>query len=303
MDLFHYEIQSGNFGDDLNLWLWDEILPGWREMRPGTVLVGVGTLLNNKLPRGRRKLVLGSGVGYGDLPDPALMAECEFLSVRGPRSAKALGLPESRGIIDPAMLIADIPAFRGIAKSGPAIFIPHHDSTHRADWARLCAKAGIAYVSPEGEAREVIRRIAAAPLVITESMHGAILADAFGTPWLPVIISHRFNDWKWQDWAGSLGMTLDIPSLFPLTQRLARLLPRQQRKPALPTAARSSAPAKPHTPSTRHKLRLALESMQAEGRLRSLATQPGLLSDRKALNEAKTRYRAMLAELREKAVA
>jgi succinoglycan biosynthesis protein ExoV len=298
MKLFHYEIASGNFGDDLNLWLWDAILPEWRRMWPDRMLVGVGTLLNDKLPRGMPKVVLGAGVGYGALPDAELMAECQFVAVRGPRSAQALGLPADRGIIDPAMLIADLPEFSGIPRSDRPVFVPHHDSVGRFDWDRLCARAGLDHVSPEGEAREVIRRIAAAPLVIAESMHGAILADAFGTPWHPVSISHRFNDWKWQDWAESLGMTPQIQPLFPLTQQLATLIPRRKRPTMAAHSPRPIAPVQ-HMPPARRRLRLAIEAMQAESRFRKLMAQPGYLSDRARLQDAKARYRAVLATMRE----
>lgn len=303
MDLFHYHLKSGNFGDDLNLWLWDDILPGWREVLPGHLLVGVGTLVNNKLPRGVPKVVMGSGVGYGKLPDPALLAECRFVAVRGPRSAAALGLPPERGIIDPAVLIADLPAFQNLPKSARPVFVPHHASVHRADWEALCRKAGVEYVSPEGEAREVIAKLAAAPLVIAESMHAVILADAFGTPWHGVSISHLFHKSKWMDWADSLGVSLHISPMYPLMDRLARLFPTRRTvaegERAAPRAQGPGAAAPP--PGMRRKLplrlrlRIWLERYQAVARLRSLARQQGQLSDRIRLVEAKARYRAALA--------
>lgn len=204
MDLFHFHIASGNFGDDLNLWLWDEILPGWREAMPGHLLVGVGTLINDKLPHGVPKVVLGAGVGYGNLPDAALKAECRFVAVRGPRSAKALGLPPEVGIVDPAVLIADLPTFQDIPKSALPIFVPHISSLGHYDWPRICKAAGCDFVSPAGEAESVIRRIVGAPLVVAESMHAAIIADAFRVPWHALAVTPDFNYEKWLDWADSL---------------------------------------------------------------------------------------------------
>lgn len=306
MDLFHYDIASGNFGDDLNLWLWDEILPGWREAMPGHLLVGVGTLINNALPRGVPKLVLGSGVGYGALPDAELMAECRFVAVRGPRSAKALGLPPEVGIVDPAVLIADLPAFQNIPKSSRPVFVPHHASVHRTDWAVLCDKAGVDYVSPEGEARAVITKIAAAPLVIAESMHAVILADAFGVPWVGVSISYTFNGVKWLDWGDSLGITPDIQPLYPMIDALRARLPVSPRallsgqgrsrgttavQPALAGGTRAhDGPLPLHL-----KIRIALERPQTVSRLRALSRETGQLSDRARLADAKARYRAALA--------
>jgi succinoglycan biosynthesis protein ExoV len=309
LDLFHYHISSGNFGDDLNTWLWDEILPGWREVLPGHLLVGVGTLINDKLPRGVPKVVLGSGVGYGSgLPDAALMAECRFVALRGPRSARALGLPPELGIVDPAVLIADLPEFQNIPKSGRPVFVPHHTSVHRVDWARLCDKAGVDYVSPEGEARAVIRKLAAAPLVIAESMHAAILADAFGTPWVGVSVSHVFNGAKWLDWADSLGVVPRIQPLYPMIDALRARLPVSPKALLSGRAPRPAAPAEPSLsggsaarthagPLPLHlKIRIALERPQTVPRLRALSREPGQLSDRARLAAAKARYRAVLVE-------
>lgn len=308
MDLFHYHIASGNFGDDLNTWLWDAVLPGWREVLPGHLLVGVGTLINDKLPRGVPKVVLGSGVGYGGLPDAALMAECRFVAVRGPRSAKALGLPPETGIVDPAVLIADLPEFQNIPKSGRPVFVPHHASVHRVDWARLCDKAGVDYVSPEGEARDVIRKLAAAPLVIAESMHAVILADAFGTPWVGVSISHLFNGAKWLDWADSVGVVPQIQPLYPMVDALRARLPFAPHKvfsgrverinptQEAPLFGGSHARAHAGKVPLHRKIRVALERPQTVSRLRALSREPGQLSDRAKLEAAKARYRARLAE-------
>ena len=65
MKPYHWPSHHGNFGDDLNLWLWDALLPGLREVREETLLVGVGTVLNpTLLPSAVHKLVIGSGYGY-----------------------------------------------------------------------------------------------------------------------------------------------------------------------------------------------------------------------------------------------
>lgn len=41
MKPYHWESHHGNFGDDLNLWLWDFLLPGLRDVHPDVLLVGV----------------------------------------------------------------------------------------------------------------------------------------------------------------------------------------------------------------------------------------------------------------------
>lgn len=294
MELFYYPSPHGNFGDDLNLWLWDEIMPGWREIMPDHWLIGVGTLINHYLPQGRPKLVMGSGFGYGKLPDAAQMAECTFVAVRGPKTAAMLGLPPERAIVDPAVLIADLPAFQNIPKSGRPIFVPHHKSVRRYDWPAICARAGIDYLSPEGDAREVMRRIAAAPLVIAESMHAVILADAFGTPWHAVSVAPQFNPWKFEDWAESLRIPLTIHSLFGELDDLRRRFGGRARpaEPAAGAAQEGPAPIPQSTFAMRH-----VRIFWAARRLRRLAATPGQLSDRAILAEAKARYRAAIAPI------
>ena len=113
----YWESAHGNFGDDLNLWLWDFLLPGFREVHPEMLLVGVGTVLNRALlPAKTRKLVVGSGFGYGALPDISDKDEWDIRCVRGPLTAGKLGLDADMGIIDPAVMVADMPEFQNLPK-------------------------------------------------------------------------------------------------------------------------------------------------------------------------------------------
>jgi succinoglycan biosynthesis protein ExoV len=219
MQPFYWESSHGNFGDDLNLWLWDFLLPGFRQVHPEILLVGVGTVLNDALlPKGTRKLVVGSGFGYGRLPDFSDASEWDIRCVRGPSTAGKLGLDADLGIIDPAVMVADMPEFQGLPKVHDAIFIPHWESTVGGVWPMVCRAAGLAYVDPCGDAKSVIRAIAQSRLVIAESMHAAILADAMRVPWVAVSTSRAINSFKWEDWAASLELTYR-PRLVPVSSR------------------------------------------------------------------------------------
>jgi succinoglycan biosynthesis protein ExoV len=219
MTPFYWESDHGNFGDDLNLWLWDFLLPGFRDVAPDVLLVGVGTVLNADLLKpGGRKLVVGSGFGYGALPDMSDTTQWDIRCVRGPLTAEKLGLPAAFGIIDPAVMVADMPEFRSIERTGGTIFVPHWESTIGSLWPELCRVAGIGYVDPCGEAKAVIRAIAGAELVVAESMHAAILADAFRVPWVAVTTSQSINSFKWTDWARSVGVDY-APRRLPISSR------------------------------------------------------------------------------------
>ena len=45
MKLVYYQDPKGNFGDDLNPWLWERLLPGRLDDDPSELLVGMGTIL------------------------------------------------------------------------------------------------------------------------------------------------------------------------------------------------------------------------------------------------------------------
>ena len=219
MHPFYWESAHGNFGDDLNLWLWDFLLPGFREVHPETLLVGVGTVLNQALlPKATRKLVVGSGFGYGKLPDFSDPSEWDIRCVRGPLTADKLSLDPRLGIVDPAVMVADMPEFANLPKTKDAIFVPHWESTVGGIWPIVCKAAGLVYVDPCGEAKSVIRAIAQSRLVVAESMHAAILADAFRVPWVAVSTSPSINSFKWQDWAATVGVTYR-PRHVPVSSR------------------------------------------------------------------------------------
>lgn len=238
MQLHYYRDLLGNFGDDLNPVLWRRFLPGVIDGVPGTVLIGIGTLLGGEFPDGTRKVVMGAGTGYG--PPPRLDATWDVRFVRGPMTAAALGLPPDRAIADPAILVGDLlppapaPAVR---TTGPVLFIPHHVSARFMQWRRVCRLAGLEYADPTGPPLRVARQIQSARLVLTEAMHGAIIADALRVPWIGVAIYPHINRFKWQDWLAAMELVAELHEIPPLldgwhTNRLhnARLAARAARR-------------------------------------------------------------------------
>jgi succinoglycan biosynthesis protein ExoV len=301
MDLIYYKDPNGNFGDDLNEWIWDQLLPGWQGWDGATSLLGVGTLLNKtRLDplRNRKLLIVGSGVGYGSFPARPLPPGWDVRSVRGPQSARLLGLPPRAGLLDPAIMIPDFAEFSAIKTSGAPIFIPHHSSLGRLDWAEACSGAGVDFVSPCKTSKDVIRRIAAAPLVIAESMHAAILADSFRVPWIPVRISHLFNAAKWDDWAESLGLNVTIPPLFPQLDAIARLL-RNRRPTRASRPGRATVPDPVGVPPHHRKTaRRRLEGLLVVKRLKTVSQQKPCLSDPAVLAGKKAEYEKVLERIR-----
>ncbi|MDE1157508.1 MAG: polysaccharide pyruvyl transferase family protein [Neorhizobium sp.] len=218
MKPYHWPSHHGNFGDDLNLWLWDFLLPGLGDVHPDVLLVGVGTVLNPVLlPKGQKKLVVGSGYGYGEAPD-IRDPEWDVRCVRGPLTAAKLGLSAEMGIVDPAVMITDMAEFQNLPKIHEKTFVPHWESAEFGMWPAVCEPAGLTYLDPRGEAKAVIRHIAQSKMIVAESMHGAILADAFRVPWVAVSTSRSINNFKWNDWASSVGTTYN-PRYVPVSTR------------------------------------------------------------------------------------
>lgn len=208
MKLFHYKAPEGNFGDDLNEWLWDELVPGLWDREDDTLFCGIGTILGNAMPPARRVRVFSSGIGYrpppADLNDP----RWEIMALRGPLTAHVLGRPE-KAVADGALLLATLPRFRPLeaANRRDILFVPHFQAMEEGDWARACALSGVTLLDPRQPADRVIARIRTARLVIADSMHAAIVADTMRVPWVPVASSPRINSFKWLDWT----LSLDLP--------------------------------------------------------------------------------------------
>ncbi len=206
MKLFYYKDPVGNFGDDLNPLIWYSLFPD--EFSVGDqdeIALGIGTLINDRAPKAKKIYVLGSGVGYHG--SAKVGSEWDFVFVRGPLSAKSLGLSNSAAITDPAILISELfPRRNSQGDSLRVSYMPHHASCTNADWREVVEAAGLQYLDPSSDVIETIHLIRNSKLVIAEAMHGAIVADALGVPWIPVKAYKHILDFKWIDWCNSMGL-------------------------------------------------------------------------------------------------
>ncbi|WP_220719055.1 polysaccharide pyruvyl transferase family protein [Agarivorans litoreus] len=214
MQLFYYKDEVGNFGDDLNPWLWPKLLPEFFNEDSSELLVGIGTLLNHRLPNGKTLHIVGSGVGYGQLP--AVTDKWKVHAVRGPYSAKALNLDPSTVVTDSALLLRNVmePTHK---ENGDIGFMPHYLSCRSADWENVAEACGFRFISPEWSVDKVFAEMAQCRLMLTEAMHGAIVADALRLPWKAVILGDHVNQVKWQDWLSTVDMQYQpesVPNYF-----------------------------------------------------------------------------------------
>ena len=212
-----YYFRNGNFGDELNPWLWRQLCPEVMEQRQDRLFLGIGTILSRSVPAEPVKVVFGSGTsGVGE---PSVMdARWRVFCVRGPLTARKLNLDARLALTDGAILVRRVRPPDEKKRYSVSIML-HHRSMEEADWKELTARAGIHCIDPCAKVDQVLAEMLQTELLLTEAMHGAIVADALRVPWMPVRLYPWFNEFKWQDWSQSVQVPLDVAVVPPVYQR------------------------------------------------------------------------------------
>ncbi|MBM4231083.1 MAG: hypothetical protein FJ184_10095 [Gammaproteobacteria bacterium] len=207
MDVYYYKSESANFGDDINSWLWERLIPERLAEPDDTIMMGIGTIIGQKVPGARTKKVFTSGAGYNPDFRMVLGAGWEIVAVRGPLTAALLELPPTAAVTDGAILVHEFPELlTDSSRRSGVFFMPHLSAARAVDWPSVCARAGVQYLDPREEHLSLIKRIGSARLVLADAMHAAIVADALRVPWIPLSTSSEVNTFKWLDWTLSMGV-------------------------------------------------------------------------------------------------
>jgi len=220
--ILKYYNETKNFGDLLNPLIFNYFLPEFFDEDPTSLFLGIGTILG--LERGntetRKIVVFSSGFGFGDAftygEIPVIDERYDIICLRGPLTAKVLRQNISLAISDGALLLNHM-NFPAQPKKYRYSYIPHHVSEGMFDsWDEIADAAGLHFISPQNDVIDVIRQIQQTEILITEAMHGAIIADIFRTPWIPVKAYSHINEFKWQDWTMSVNIELEFQYLSSL---------------------------------------------------------------------------------------
>jgi succinoglycan biosynthesis protein ExoV len=220
MQLFFWRGKARNFGDELNTLIWPRLLSNFFDDDPAEVFLGIGSILEAGHAACALKVAAGAGYG-GYAPAPTLDASWVVHWVRGPRTARRLGLPESYGLGDPAMLLPQ--AIWRSSPPGDAIgFMPHHDSLGRGAWHEAASAAGVKLIDPHGDPAAIIAAIGSCRVLLSEAMHGVIVADTLRVPWIALRPLAPVHHAKWLDWAETLDLRIEFQRLAAssLTERL-----------------------------------------------------------------------------------
>jgi succinoglycan biosynthesis protein ExoV len=306
---FKRQDQRLNFGDDLNDWLWERLLPGCFQENSDIVFVGMGTLINHKLPKrlgdARQVVVFSTGVGY-ESPLSDLPSHWQIYCLRGPLSAERLGLPRQFAITDGAALIRRCYT-SSPRKESQVAFMPHisHAAWGGEIWQRICQALGFRYIDPRGTVDETLAAISETELLIAEAMHGAITADALRVPWIPVTTSPRILAFKWQDWCASVGVSYHPKFISPLPQVYPRLAHRNKASRRSLEYWQLLSQSVSHCqnwvlqhPTSVPKLLLGQAEEAIAIQLQQIATQPPVLSEDESIERLTTRLEERLFQLK-----
>ncbi|MDE5446974.1 polysaccharide pyruvyl transferase family protein [Bradyrhizobium sp. CSA207] len=209
VELFFWRPDNGtvNFGDHLSLVVVDQCL-----RRSGYTLA-------DEVPHARRMLAIGSilhyarngdviwGSGLNGRPGQddlnRRVDHLDVRAVRGPRTQeilrrRGLAVPDVFG--DPALLLPQL--FPGRFQRRPMrpwVFVPNlHDLS-------LVDHRSADVVTPLGSWNRRIEAILAAELVLASSLHGIIVAEAFGIPARYVRLTDAESEFKYRDYYEGTG--------------------------------------------------------------------------------------------------
>ena len=223
---------GGNLGDELNAFIWPSLFKNaYSCNNDGIAFLGIGSILSpdptyNWWMKESTKIIFGTGVRPFS-QNLCLDDTMHIYFVRGPLSCNYLGLDKSKSITDSAYCLQFTPHFKDIVKvkrtKNVIGLIPHFQSLKYVNWDEICYKLGYVFISPICDGNNIIpilKTIASCDYIISEAMHGAILADIMRIPWARFVFStyrnesSQVSEFKWMDWMFSLN--LKYPGFLPI---------------------------------------------------------------------------------------
>jgi pyruvyltransferase len=200
----------GNFGDELSRVVVE------------LMLAKRGITALDEIPSRRRMLAIGSilhlaandtvvwGTGRnGVIPNRAhFFDRLDVRSVRGPRTAaflETMGITAPKVYGDPALLLPRLigDRFAGERRNGP-VFVPNlNDFRAGLDLSRIA----IPTIDPRRSWNLVVPQILSYDFVIASSLHGLIVAEAFGIPARYVRMTEEESLFKYEDYYLGTGRT------------------------------------------------------------------------------------------------
>ena len=225
-----------NFGDFLSQYLFEELfLP--IPLHPGRTYL-IGSVIADFLVEAQTSTAPSVVFwGCGAREEAGLSAEAaakaRILAVRGPLTASALKLGATVPRGDPALLLPALYTPRPALSAGRSVCIPHFwdDRTDAEQLVMSGCEQVLRPNLPNSRRRllEMVDAIAASDFVLSASLHGAIVAAAYGRPFAFWDNGRLDVPFKWRDTAA----LLDMPAVFASDLATGRSIHRDQIAPTL----------------------------------------------------------------------
>lgn len=174
----------------------------------GSLLNVVRRVFTEGTPPDTHPVIWGSGA-LRAIRGNRLMGKVQFALVRGPVTASLLGI-ETDSFGDPGLLISDVWPAGGQQREALG-FVPHHSLMDDPDTqAFVRAHPELSLIDPRDPADQVCEAIAGCRHVFASSLHGLVVADAYGVSntWVDPRGQGRL---KYHDYAASLGRDMRAP--------------------------------------------------------------------------------------------
>ena len=214
MNIIYFKSDIGNFGDDLNPWLWQQLLGDFSKYNKELDFIGIGSILDDRLKNNNKKVVFGSGIRDFDF-DINTIPNLDVRFVRGPISSK---ITQKKYITDAAYALRLLPQKEYVKKYKIA-FVPYFRHFKQFNWKLFESLTGIHVIDPTQNVEDVISEINTSEHILASAMHGAILADVYRVPWMRVKFSKHghesslTSELKWNDWFKSIGFN-SVPTHY-----------------------------------------------------------------------------------------
>jgi len=212
MRVYYWKGQR-NFGDLLTPLLiqkFSHLNTTWSEAKDSD-LVMVGSILEH-LPKDYSGIIAGCGKLHENIPSS--FPNAKILAVRGPLTAKALKLTGNVLMADPGLIADELVGYQD--KKYNLGLVPHWTDTE-LEHNPIFLKYNPKIIRVSDDPLKVIQEIGQCRKIVSSSLHGIIIADAFGIERRieisPKVLANPKQEgglFKWHDYCQSIGMKLQI---------------------------------------------------------------------------------------------
>jgi hypothetical protein len=210
----YYWKGTPNFGDAIAPLLirrWSQKFAEWAPAAESDCVI-TGSIIEH-LPHDYTGIILGAGLMY-DRPGYIFPRDATVLAVRGPLTARAAAKVKHRDFVlgDPGLLADEL--IRLPYKEHNLGILPHWTDTELAKRPEFL-KYNPLIINPQDDPIKVITQIGTCRKLVTSSLHGVILADAFGSPRRTEMAPRlakglEGGSFKFRDYNASVGVDFEV---------------------------------------------------------------------------------------------